>query len=109
MEFNYRNVVEMTLEDILPSGLLDIREGDPDDLIEDVICKTLGDIKPQYIRHHITQAKLAEAGFVLNAHQNQVNTTFYSFINNGRAGLAGLKYDCLYLVVLVLRNLFDMI
>lgn len=53
MGLDYRNAVEMELERVINAGLLNINDDDTDDVISDVICKTLGDIKPLYIRHHI--------------------------------------------------------
>ena len=52
-QFNYRNINEMILDDLLSSGFLDISENDDDELIEDVICKTLNSVPSLYIRHHI--------------------------------------------------------
>lgn len=53
MEFNYRNVNEIILEDILSSGLLDVLEADTMDSIEDAICIALSKLPARYIRHHI--------------------------------------------------------
>lgn len=52
-QFNYRNVNEMVLEELLSSGTLSIFVDDDDSLIEDAICKTLNSIPSHYIRHHI--------------------------------------------------------
>lgn len=52
-QFNYRNINEMILDDLLSSGHLSISEEDDDELIEDAICKTLNSLPSLYIRHHI--------------------------------------------------------
>lgn len=53
MDFNYRNVNEIILEDLLSSKLLNVKSEDQSDLIEDVICLTLTKVPARYIRHHI--------------------------------------------------------
>lgn len=53
MEYNYRNVNEIIIEDLLSSSLLNVIPDDDLSLIEDVICLTLSNVPARYIRHHI--------------------------------------------------------
>lgn len=53
MKYNYININELIIEDLLSSNLLNVIETDSSNLIEDVICITLSNTTPRYIRHHI--------------------------------------------------------
>lgn len=79
MSLDYRNAVEMELERVLNAGLLDINSDDSDDIISDVICKTLGGIKPLYIRHHIDYSYAISLQHGVNL-KNEIITKFNNYI-----------------------------
>jgi hypothetical protein len=48
-KFEYRNIKEVILEDLLSEGLLNDEVDDGTDLIEDALCATLSNVKPVYV------------------------------------------------------------
>jgi len=53
MELQYRNVVEMLLEDLLQDDQLDILSTDTEEVISDAVCKTLTQTPPLYVTSQI--------------------------------------------------------
>ena len=83
-QFNYRNVNEMILEELLSSASLSIFEEDDDSLIEDAICKTLSSLPSHYIRHHI-DFSYSQTIEEKNERLLSIKNMFNDNINNFRA------------------------